>query len=127
MIVVERQGIEVDFCISCRGLWFDGGEIALLGESLGREIDPLALGEPLQRPVRERARKCPRCDVRMSKVELEAKRPTLADRCPREHGLWLDSGELAAFLESRPSRSDTADEPVRQFLGELIGPGSPVS
>jgi Zn-finger nucleic acid-binding protein len=30
MIVVEYQQIELDYCGSCRGVWFDNGELELL-------------------------------------------------------------------------------------------------
>ena len=29
LIVVERNGIELDYCIQCQGFWFDAGEINL--------------------------------------------------------------------------------------------------
>ena len=34
LIVVERHKIEIDYCISCKGFWFDTGEIELLSELL---------------------------------------------------------------------------------------------
>lgn len=25
--ITERQGVEIDFCPECRGIWLDGGEL----------------------------------------------------------------------------------------------------
>jgi len=30
MIVVEYKKIELDICVSCRGVWFDADELGLL-------------------------------------------------------------------------------------------------
>ena len=35
LIVVEREGIELDYCPKCKGLWFDADELELLNEALG--------------------------------------------------------------------------------------------
>jgi len=37
MIVVEYQNIELDYCNSCKGVWFDSGELELLLKSQGIE------------------------------------------------------------------------------------------
>ena len=43
LVVVEREGIELDWCVTCRGLWFDEGELELLAEKTGQAIDPADL------------------------------------------------------------------------------------
>ena len=37
MIVVEYHQIELDYCTSCHGVWFDSGELELLLTSAGLE------------------------------------------------------------------------------------------
>lgn len=32
MIVLELNEVEIDYCSSCRGIWLDAGELALLLE-----------------------------------------------------------------------------------------------
>jgi len=40
LIVVERQGIEIDYCSTCRGVWLDRGELdKLIDHSATREAD----------------------------------------------------------------------------------------
>ena len=63
LIAVEREGIEVDWCLDCRGLWFDEGEIELLAEKTGRTIDLAGLGATDS----DTPRRCPRCDRNMKR------------------------------------------------------------
>jgi Zn-finger nucleic acid-binding protein len=39
LVIVECEGIELDACVACRGLWFDAGELATLFRSLLSEED----------------------------------------------------------------------------------------
>ncbi|QKC85111.1 zf-TFIIB domain-containing protein [Mesorhizobium sp. NZP2077] len=36
----ERQGIEIDYCPQCRGVWLDRGELDKIIERSGREASP---------------------------------------------------------------------------------------
>ena len=117
-IVVERENVEIDYCISCRGLWFDAGEIELLSEKLACDIDLSGLGAA-PATVSERPRKCPRCETKMNKVELQGGRRVLVDWCPGNHGLWFDPGEVGSLLKLRASRDDDANA-IATFLGEVL-------
>ena len=43
----ERQGIEIDYCPSCRGVWLDRGE---LDKIIERSAAPVAAPAPTQAP-----------------------------------------------------------------------------
>jgi len=116
LIVVERDSIEVDWCLGCGGLWFDEGELALLGEKAGRSIDSEDFGF-VTTAASEKLRRCPRCPQRMEKIALEDGR--LIDRC-RDHGIWLDRGELAEIIRRLPPSADADTEVVAEFLGEAF-------
>jgi uncharacterized protein len=118
LIVVERQQIELDYCLWCRGLWFDAGELALLAETLGRPPtlpEGVVLGEG---ETAERPRPCPRCDAAMEKVAMGTTPRVVVDRCRKEHGLWFDHGELGALLGQMGGGEVGA---VIHFMGESIG------
>jgi len=36
LMITDRQGIEIDFCSQCRGVWLDGGELDKLIERASR-------------------------------------------------------------------------------------------
>ena len=57
LVVVEREGIEIDWCLECRGMWFDEGELELLGEKAGRTVEVEDLGPADFRDVLSVSRK----------------------------------------------------------------------
>jgi len=119
LIAVERERIEVDICISCRGLWFDSGELQLLGEVLQIPLDPSVLTKgPCA--TSERPRDCPRCGKSMIKCEIPAARRVVVDRCPSDEGIWFDAQELGAFVDYS-AREHGSTHPVATFLGETFG------
>lgn len=113
MIAVERSGIELDHCISCRGLWFDRGELDLLAELTGadlRSIDAAPAGGS------RKARRCPRCDASLEEIALDTLR---IDRCPKGDGLWFDRGEVGALV-GRGLAGGGPLQPMSSFLGEVF-------
>ena len=43
LLLAERQGVEIDFCPKCRGVWLDRGELDILIErskALGYGLPP---------------------------------------------------------------------------------------
>ena len=84
---VEREGVTLDRCGSCGGIWFDARELARVTreatvERLARRVGPYAA---------ESAFPCPRCGGKCYKsfvVEVEA------DTCSACRGVWLDAFEL---------------------------------
>lgn len=119
LIAVERDQVEVDSCISCRGLWFDRGELELLCEQSHVSLE-LATLFTSAGVVSERPRHCPRCNQSMAKVALASYPRLLTDHCPDEHGIWFDARELGAVIDHAAAQHGTAP-PVVRFLGEVFG------
>ena len=48
MVISARQGIEIDYCPTCRGVWLDRGELEKMMEAAqySRPIDPPAPSQP---------------------------------------------------------------------------------
>ncbi|HEV2126198.1 MAG TPA: zf-TFIIB domain-containing protein [Chloroflexota bacterium] len=42
LAITDRQGIEIDYCPSCRGVWLDRGELDKIIERSEREFAPAA-------------------------------------------------------------------------------------
>jgi uncharacterized protein len=51
LVMADRQGIEVDYCPQCRGVWLDRGELDKIIERVA-----LAQGGPTQRTPQQRDR-----------------------------------------------------------------------
>ncbi len=123
MIVVEHEKIEIDHCLKCSGVWFDSGELELLGSMLKAEGASLSYTElliPRKAEAAEVRRKCPICGRRMRKVWLGQKPKVLIDSCPEGDGLWFDSGELHHVLGGIEPPKTQAAKDVISFLGNAF-------
>ena len=123
LIVAEREGIELDVCPWCHGLWFDAGELALLSEKLGRSLR-VSEGSLERAETSEKPLGCPRCDRAMDKVTLGASPKMVLDRCAA-HGLWFDQGELGALVRQLIPTPGSPAQAVVAFMGETIGTAVP--
>jgi Zn-finger nucleic acid-binding protein len=48
----ERQGIEIDYCPTCRGVWLDRGELDKIVERSAQAFAPQQQQQPQQPPPR---------------------------------------------------------------------------
>ncbi|MBK3746012.1 hypothetical protein G3A39_43500 [Paraburkholderia aspalathi] len=56
LVMSERQGIEIDYCPSCRGIWLDRGELDKIIERSAAEvarIQPQQVTTPFAQPERD--------------------------------------------------------------------------
>lgn len=126
MIVVEYHSIELDYCNSCRGVWFDSGELELLLKSQGLgETKSFFDGilKSQEAVSSEKKRACPICGHKMKKTAIGGQPQILIDVCPDKHGLWFDGGEAAQLIKhlagKHPPKRDATGE-VTSFLEEVF-------
>ena len=50
LVMSERQGIEIDYCPQCRGVWLDRGELDKIVERSAVAPIAAAYGRPQQQP-----------------------------------------------------------------------------
>lgn len=98
IFVIER-------CERCFGLFFDVGEVpAFLEASVSPAFDInwreiTNINEERVRANRAICyKKCPECGVLMNRVNFAAMSGVVVDQC-KEHGMWLDNGELIHLME----------------------------
>ena len=127
MIDVEHARIELDYCTSCQGVWFDSEELELLLESMDIKNHDLALDNIWHSPeaeTKEKKRRCPICSRKMTKAAIGKEPEVLIDVCPQEDGLWFDGGEVVHLIkrlaEKVPPEPDS-EARVITFLGEVFG------
>lgn len=95
----------VERCPSCLGIFFDNGELeATLEKSvaLSFEVDHPLL-EKLQGAMRRQDYpvtyiKCPVCQKFMNRINYGSRSGVIVDTC-KNHGIWLDGGELRQLME----------------------------
>lgn len=95
----------IERCEECLGLFFDPGELeALLEHSVTNvfEINRSRLATfSLSPPANGRVAtyvKCPVCATMMNRINFGTRSGVVLDRC-KEHGVWLDAGELRQLYE----------------------------
>jgi len=99
------EGVELDKCPKCRGLWLDPGELERIQNTqevdyssrLTAAVNADAAAYNHDRQLREQVLKCPACATIMEKQEHGFNKWVVIDFCPGCRGIWLDEGELEAL------------------------------
>ncbi len=95
----------IERCERCLGLFFDPGELEAFLEKVVSNVhavDSQRLNEVQNVRRRDeypvRYIDCPVCRRLMNRINFGSRSGVIADLC-REHGMWLDGGELRQILE----------------------------
>ncbi len=114
METLEYEGVEVDRCTSCKGIWFDVGESdSLRSKDAAAAIDT---GDPLRgQQTNEIVRyRCPRCDGGMMRTVDPQRAHIWYEECTSCRGSFFDAGEFA----------DLAPDTVSEFFLRVMVPKS---
>jgi len=99
LVEVLFEGLRVDACPGCGGIWFDEGELAQLAKAgagaLRRLDDQHAdTGFYTRRPEA----RCPTCRKPLTPFSLPYAPEVTLDGCRECRGVWVDEGELSALV-----------------------------
>ncbi|MEW5693884.1 MAG: zf-TFIIB domain-containing protein [Candidatus Hydrogenedentota bacterium] len=120
MIVIEHKDIELDYCIQCRGVWFDANELELFCEKSGIQAGGNKIIDLPLYYSKEKKYKCPRCREPMDKIIVGEKKEVVIDRCKKGDGLWFDKGELEQVVEQSIPQTDENTEKILSFIREIF-------
>ncbi|MDD4924443.1 MAG: zf-TFIIB domain-containing protein [Dehalococcoidales bacterium] len=126
MIDLEHDKIELDYCVRCKGVWFDSNELELLFEKMNLKNCSLSIPgliDNIDEKIPENKHKCPICKKTMGKIKIGDSSQTVIDICINGDGLWFDGGEVIQLIKhtSHNIRQDTcAEQQVINFLGEVF-------
>lgn len=98
---VVVDGIEVDRCPSCEGIWFDKRELTDLLESNSGEVREILGGEDAHGHDQSPGT-CPRDGGKLLRVRSSRNREVTLDCCVVCQGVWLDGGEFERIRAARP-------------------------
>lgn len=133
---IDCKGIEVDECVSCKGRWFDRGELRKAKDKEDDDIrwldfDPFGK-DAAQLSVPSEGKNCPKCSKRMSSLNYRSS-GVIIDKCSSCEGVWLDHREfekIINYLEelvlTKSAKKYTADT-FKQFVEIFGGPEGVVS
>jgi Zn-finger nucleic acid-binding protein len=110
---LEHEGVELDFCGTCKGMWFDEGEMAFYVET----ATDMPAFKDVVGTARPGTKTCPHCDREMLEIKYRPEAGLMLDVCSACRGIWLDAGELR-WLEDL-STVLHADGKVMRAVGAL--------
>lgn len=95
MLTYQNQGLEVDSCPECFGIWFDREELKefIQRPELAQRLSEGATGTTV---ASAGERLCPSCRTALGETNLGE---VSVDVCFRCRGIWLDQGELDRAVE----------------------------
>jgi Zn-finger nucleic acid-binding protein len=132
-----REVFLIEQCPRCQGLFFDLNELqTLLDDGVARvhEVDHQLLTALSNQSVKTETKisykPCPDCQELMNRVNFGPRSGVVVDRC-RNHGVWLDAGELRRLLEWKKAGGQLVDRQpelspgdARKVLDSLTEPST---
>jgi Zn-finger nucleic acid-binding protein len=113
--VGNRKRLFIEQCVRCHGLFFDLNELqALLDDAVtpAYEVNlPLLFTLQKESPVPRRKATyvpCPVCSKIMNRVNFGRRSGVVVDHC-RNHGMWLEGGELHRLMEWKKAGGQVLD------------------
>jgi Zn-finger nucleic acid-binding protein len=103
--ILMLGSVEIDYCYSCGGVWFDRGEIRAFEESVADPDladDIKIILQELRAPSTPEKTKmyfnCPVCKNTMARKNFAQVSGIVLDRCP-DHGTWVKHNEAIKLVE----------------------------
>jgi Zn-finger nucleic acid-binding protein len=99
MEIVTVEGVTVDRCVGCKGIWFDAGEQRALKERKAEAVDTGDSGTG-KRMDKIHDISCPRCGVGMIRMVEVDQQAIDYEACTKCFGIFLDAGEFKRLKDS---------------------------
>ena len=114
MAVWESKGLVLNHCHTCKGLWFDAGE---LEEYLARS--QAHFQESQLAAIGDTSFYCPRCrSARLGRAYVDS---VPLDLCPQCRGIFLDLGEVHALLGAVSRGAYAGDPALSRLDNQALG------
>ena len=131
LAVENYEGVEIDRCPHCRGVWLDAGELEAVQDNQesdfrdvpGSKLDMVTAAVGMAKAASEVERNCVRCNSGLTRKEYAPSSQIMIDNCPKGHGMWLDAGELSRLQQFYENETDLADI-FAEFDGQSQGLGA---
>ncbi len=118
LVSVEKDGLNLDLCPTCKGIWFDAWEWEDLAEAIS--IDKENFNELVaskNNPLfDEEFKKCPLCNRKMEKIQAYGLN---IDRCIADGGIWFDGQEIFKVLDVIAEKSNIDKEQLKEYINQI--------
>jgi Zn-finger nucleic acid-binding protein len=118
------KGVAADRCGRCGGIWLAQAELARLEATV--EPDPGWRGGMVEWDATPSDRRCPACREPMKSFNYRGEE-VLLETCTKQHGYWLDRGDVAQLREAMKQRVDDlkrAQKAEAEWNASVRGPDS---
>ncbi len=97
---IDYNGIEIDRCAACHGIWFDHREEDQL-KNLQGAAEVLDIGDEFLGAKHDKMEniQCPRCLIPMHHVSHKGSIEIRFERCTDCKGSYFDAGEFSDYVE----------------------------
>jgi len=107
---IDNEGVSLDFCSDCKGIWFDRGEVSEYFE-LSRDLPDLGEEDREEQPS---GMACPRCPAtELTQLRYAPPYALTVDYCGNCGGMWFDKGEVHTLHKL----SSLLEDPASRFAG----------
>ena len=109
---INYEGIEIDRCSYCKGIWFDDGELELLSNKQAATAIDTGKHDHRKHYNQVDEYDCPRCGGEMIKKVDPQQRHIWYESCDECKGSFFDAGELL----------DLSEHTISDYFKRLITP-----
>ena len=113
----SMEGVVLDFCSRCHGLWFDKGEVAFYLEAR-KDLPDAQASVDAGHPT---SYSCPKCQGRLVEIPFNPGKSVMVDICEGCGGIYVDKGELA-LMETLSAQVEPISK-LGRTIGELVRRG----
>ncbi|MCF7826036.1 MAG: zf-TFIIB domain-containing protein [Candidatus Marinimicrobia bacterium] len=132
LIQKNIQGIQIDECEKCEGIWLEEAELRQVKDKIDSDLNWMdfeILKHPEKFKPKAKRTACPSCKKAMSVLDYDETKVEI-DYCTECKGVWLEKNELESIIEALEKEllTKSLGEYVSETLGEakdlLTGPES---
>ena len=115
---IKINGVKVDRCLNCGGLWFDRDELKIVRDHRDKNLSWLDfdLWKDADKLMVSGRSDCPRDGKPLFKIKCENTN-VLVDICLDCQGIWLDKDELDKIISTLKEKINS--ETVPEYLNDL--------
>lgn len=112
------EGVIVDFCDQCFGIWFDKDELANYIE-LSKDIPEL---DAMKAKAKNTGLACPKCQTLLVELPFSSKTEIMIEYCPGCEGTFFDAGEVKT-AETASAGLETVEDRMKAVAERLASGG----
>lgn len=120
---LDIDGVKIDRCGSCRGIFLDKYELNRLNALNSGAAENLNDGAPgsaaIETSDASKKINCLRCSSVMNVVNFSYTSGIFIDHCPACESVWLDNGELAKILQYLKASETISEEESASYQNTL--------